>query len=237
MNKSIKFVISALLTAALLAAVTSAEAAPTAQPDSVERALLGLNATEPHNELLPDFGPEVFEKMKNDSKIFATYGRIPTIKIETQKREWLEKLDEIGIGVREEMLPYVYPNGSVISYGYDWEGFFYVGLYKNTTVNEYIVNEIYGKIDKVAKVKSIQDVPVVFSMDDMPQLDSLARNNSNKDISKHKNSTKTPSANKDTPPIGEASGKPVPGFEGVLAVLLLISMVYIMKRGKSNRNG
>ncbi len=45
----------------LLVAVAFAGAAPTAPPDSVERAILGLNATEPRNEGLPDFGPEVYD--------------------------------------------------------------------------------------------------------------------------------------------------------------------------------
>ncbi|MCZ7392840.1 MAG: hypothetical protein ABOK23_00670 [Candidatus Methanoperedens sp.] len=197
------------------------------ETDSVEQAFLGLNT---NSELLPDFGHEVFEKMKNDSKILTTYGNIPTIKIETQKREWLEKLDEIRIGVREDMLPYVYPNGSVISYGYTWEGYFDVGFYKNATVNASLVNEIYGIIDKEAKEVSIQEVPVAFSLGDMPQLDLLVLNNSNKDMSKPENSTITPSVNKNTPPIGEARGKAVPGFEAILALGILSFTIYMMKR-------
>ncbi len=228
MNKSITFVISALLTAALLAAVTSAETTPTAPPDSVERALLGLNATEPHSELyLPDFGPEVFEKMKNDSKVLATYGKIPTITIYTQKQKWLEKLDEIRIGVEDEMLPYVYPNGSVISYGYTWEGYFDVGLYENATVNASIVNEIYGVIDKEAKTKNIQEVPVVFSLEEIPRLDSRARNNSNTNIPKPENSTATPLVNK---AIGDAPRKSIPGFEAIPALGILSFIIYMMKR-------
>ncbi len=233
MKRSITFEIGVLLTAMLLIATAFAETTPTAPPDSVERALLGLNATEPHSELyLPDFGPEVFEKMKNDSKILATYGKIPTIKIYTQKQKWLEKLDEIRIAVGDEMLPYVYPNGSVISYGYTWEGFFYVGFYKSATVNASIVNEIYGIIDKEAKVKSIQEVPVVFSLEDMPRLDALVRNNSNKDIPKHENSTITPSANKDTPPIGDAPGKSVSGFEAILALGILSFTIYMKRKNE-----
>jgi hypothetical protein len=169
MKRNIIFGIGILLIAMLLTATAFAETTPTAPPDSVERASLGLNATEVHSELyLPNFGPEVFEKMKNDSKVLATYGKIPTIKIEAQKREWLEKLDEIRIGIGDEMLPYFYPNGSVISYGYTWEGYFDVGFYKNATVNASLVNEIYGVIDKEAKAKNIQEVPVVFSLEDMP---------------------------------------------------------------------
>lgn len=91
---NIIFGIGALLTAILLVAVAFAETAPTAPPDSVERALLGLNTTEPHNELLPDFGPEIFETIKKDPKIFATYGKIPTKKHQVNQSQvsdcWVE---------------------------------------------------------------------------------------------------------------------------------------------------
>ncbi len=196
MKINIKIGIGTLLLAMLLVAVAFAETTPTMPPDSVERALLGLNATEPHNESLPDFDPEVFEKMKQDPNVIETRGKIPRYATDAERRSWLDKLDKIRIGVEDEMLPYDYPNGSVISYGFDWEGYFYVGLYRNATVNASLVNEIYGVIDREAKAIGVQEVPVAFSLDDMPQLDSLVLNNSNKNTFMSENST--PSTNKAT---------------------------------------
>lgn len=178
MNKSITFVISAVLTAVLLVAVASAEAAPTAPPDSVERALLGLNATEPHNELLPDFGPEVFEKMKNDSKILATYGKIPIIKIESEKRNWLERLEEIWTGGRDKINAYFYPAGPVITYGVDYEGYLVVTLKDNSSKT--LMDEIYKLLYDQAAKKSISEVPVVFESGDLPQLDTDWRSETEK---------------------------------------------------------
>ena len=223
MKSSIKIGAGVLLTVMLLTSVAFAETTPTAPPDSVERALLGLNATEPHNESLPDFGPEVFEKMKQYPNVLDTRGKIPRFGTEIERRSWLDKLDKIRIGVEDEMLPYDYPNGSVISYGYTWEGYFDVGLYKNATVNASLVNDIYGIIDKEAKVGGIQEVPVAFSLEDMPQLDSLVLNNSNMDALKPENNT--PPVNK---AMGDVADKSIPGF-GLLGGLITLFCVWLFR--------
>ncbi len=168
---NIIFGIGALLTAILLVAVAFAETAPTAPPDSVERALLGLNATEPHNEGLPDFGPEIFENIKKDPKILATYGKIPTIKIEMQKRDWLDKLDEIMKRGRDRIDSYFYPAGPVLGYGYDYKGYIFVTFKDNSSKT--LMNEIYKIIYDQAVQRGVPEIPVVFESGNIPQSDSL----------------------------------------------------------------
>lgn len=174
MNKSIPFVIGTLLTAVLLAALTSAEATTTAPPDSVERALLGLNATETRNELLPDFGPEVFERIKQDPKVLATYGKIPIIKIETQKRNWLESLGEVTKGIRTRINSYLYPAGPLVGYGHDREGYIFVTFKDNSS--KILMDEIYKVLYDQAMQRGVPEVPVVFESGNLPQLDNSRSN-------------------------------------------------------------
>lgn len=231
MKINIKIGIGTLLIVMLLVAVAFADtAAPsnetkTFPKDLPERVLLGLNDSELQDKNIPDFGPEVFERMKQDPKVLDTRGKIPRFGTVIERRNWLDKLDKIRIGVQDEMLPYDYPNGSVISDGFDWEGYFYVGLYKNATVNASLVNKIYGIIDKEARVVGIQEVPVAFSLDDMPQLDILVLNNSNKDTPEPENNTMTPPVDK---AIGDASGKPIPGF-GLLGGLFILFWAWLFR--------
>ncbi len=175
MDKSKLFAISALLMAALLVAVTSAGATP--PPDSVERALLGLNNSE-HLDGLPDFGPEVFERIKNDTKVLAVYGKIPIIKMETEKRNWLERLEEIRTGGREKIYTYFYPAGPVITYGVDYEGYLVVTLKDNSSKN--LMDEIYKVLSDQAAKKDISEVPAVFESGDLPQLNTDWRSESEK---------------------------------------------------------
>lgn len=170
MNQSKRFHLGALLAVILLVAAAFAEATPTASPDSVERSLLGLNTTEPHNELLPDFGPEIFETIKKDPKILATYGKISTIKIEMQKRNWLDKLDEIIKGGRNRIDSYFYPAGPVLGYGYDYKGYIFVTFKDNSSKT--LMDEIYKIIYSQAMQRGVPEIPVVFESGNIPQLDS-----------------------------------------------------------------
>lgn len=138
--------------------------------DLPERVLLGMNDSDFQDKEIPDFGPEVFEKMKKNPKVIDTRGKIPRFGTEVERRGWLDKLDKIRVGVREEMLPYIHPNGTVISYGFDWEGFFYVAFYENATIDTSLVDEVYTTIDRQAKKIGVQNVPVVFRVSGPPRL-------------------------------------------------------------------
>ena len=165
--------ISALLVALLLIGVAFAGAtAP--QKDFPEdlpvHVLMGLNDSQLQYLEIPDFGPEVFEDMEEDPDVRDTRGKTPRFETEKERQNWLDKLDENRIDVRDEMRPYLYPEGPVIAYGWYIEGYFEVVFYENATVETSQIDEIYAVIDKQAKKRDIQDVPVAFKTDDFVQL-------------------------------------------------------------------
>jgi len=165
--------LSALLVALLLVGVAfaGADASKKEFPkDSPVHVLMGLNDSQLQYMEIPDFGPEVFEDLKEDPKVRDTRGKIPRFETEKERRDWLDKLDENRIYVRDEMRPYLYPEGPVIAYGWYIEGYFDVVFYENITVETSQVDEIYAVIDKQAKKMDIQDVPVAFKTDDFIQL-------------------------------------------------------------------
>lgn len=69
------------------------------------------------------------------------------------------------------MPPYLYPEGPVIGYGYNYRGYFEVIFEENIVVEESLMDEIYGMIDGEAKGMDIQEVPVVFKLGGIPTLD------------------------------------------------------------------
>ena len=101
-------------------------------------------------------------------------GKIPKFENDTERNEWFKKLDELGDSLREKqsLKEFKYPEGPVISYGYSVYGYFFVDFKKGFEYNETITEEIYEIIDEEAKKLGIEDIPVVFRISDIPELES-----------------------------------------------------------------
>jgi len=150
----------------------------------------------PNHTPPPPFG-NVPGRVMNDSmytsvapcymeKMIRTYGPVPVFTKDhgivsrgilsgysIEERDALYvKLDN----VYESMIPsfknkYTYPDGPVISYGYDALGLVEVGIYEKSSVDQKTIGEVYAVIAGEADRQGIKDVPVVFYSESMPQLD------------------------------------------------------------------
>ena len=165
MKTNIKFGIGALLAAMLLVSMAFAGAADSSKDLQNEPQL--------QDGKLPDFGSEVFDAMIKSSKVMQTRGNIPKIELENEKREWLHKLDQNGKSIRNQMLPYMQPEGVLVSYGYNYQGYATVDILEGSEVDETLMDEIYEIFDKQGKKMGIQEVPVVFQF--TPQIEMTSR--------------------------------------------------------------
>ncbi|RZN42791.1 MAG: hypothetical protein EF813_01130 [Methanosarcinales archaeon] len=188
MKQSKAIAMAALLSVALLVAAVFMVAASVNhsvnEKDSIdpELALLGVKDPKELADLTreeianltkkgtPDFGPKVFEEMEKDPRVLDTYGTIPRFGTDGERRDWLDELDEVKNRVRSEMPPYLYPEGPVIAYGYNYQGYFRVTFEENLVVEESLMDKIYGMINKEAEEMGIQEVPVVFKLESVPEL-------------------------------------------------------------------
>ncbi|NOR47549.1 MAG: HEAT repeat domain-containing protein [Methanosarcinaceae archaeon] len=104
------------------------------------------------------------EGIENKGKygVIATYGKVREFSIEDEKRILLDKLDNIVSGVRGDMGIYIYPDGPVSSYGYNYNGYISVELSEGSEVSKSLMDEIYGIFDRQGMQMGIDDVPVVF---------------------------------------------------------------------------
>ncbi|NOR49276.1 MAG: HEAT repeat domain-containing protein [Methanosarcinaceae archaeon] len=121
-------------------------------------------------ELVRTFAKMGLERMENQqqTRVIAIYGKEREFSIEDERREWLDKLDSIGSGVRGDMQVYLYPDGPVISYGYEYHGYLTVYFLEGSDVNESLMNEIYGIFDQQGMQMGIDDIPVVFQFESLP---------------------------------------------------------------------
>ncbi|MFO7967913.1 MAG: hypothetical protein R6U44_09990 [Archaeoglobaceae archaeon] len=113
--------------------------------------------------------PVTLDNQSND--YFATYGNISSeYKIE-EGQSWLNKLDRLGDNIRENnsLSPYFYPNGPIISYGHDRQGYFVVGIDKNSTPSKNTLDNVCGIIDDEAQKMEIHEVPVAFRYTSIPK--------------------------------------------------------------------
>ncbi|MDK2827176.1 MAG: hypothetical protein PWQ63_665 [Methanolobus sp.] len=169
MKINIKFLISTLLASMLLIGfvfVVSADSNGSAN-DSNDKVIDILE------EDLPEYGPQIYEKIKENKTTIRTEGNIPQIKVEDEKREWLQKLDQTGKGLRDQMLSYMQPNGPVVSYGYNYQGYMTVDFLEGKEIDDSLMNEIYEKFDGQASKMGIEEIPVVFQF--TPQIEFTSR--------------------------------------------------------------
>lgn len=122
--------------------------------------------------LIESYGPvPVFD---NDHKVISR-GVMSGFSDFVERDAWYKKLDRIyeatKIAVDKQ---YSYPRGPVIAYGYDALGSVTVGLYENETADPKTIEGIYSLVAAEAKKQGIEDVPVIFYTEPMPQL-SLGR--------------------------------------------------------------
>ncbi len=101
------------------------------------------------------------------------YGELPKFSSESEKKDFLLKLDILGNSIKEKKLlkKYFYPNGPVIAYGHDISGCFVVFIEKNMKVKEKTLNEIYEIIVNESKKHNIKKLCIVFRFENRPSLD------------------------------------------------------------------
>lgn len=77
--------------------------------------------------------------------------------------DWYGDVHAIVVNTRQDMRTYYYyPEGPVLSYGYDLLGTICVGIYEETNVDRETTDEIYRIISSKASESGIDDVPVIF---------------------------------------------------------------------------
>ncbi|MDW5551142.1 hypothetical protein [Methanosarcina sp.] len=142
---------------------------------------------ENQKDKIPNFSPESFNNVKNDSNTIAAYGKMPSFKSIEQRQDWLTLLQNVSDGVRDNpsfnFSEYTYPNGHVVGYGYDINGYLFVTVDKD--LEKSLMDYIYGMFNQQAQANGVTEVPLIFNRGEVPQLDLLTEESP----SNHENST------------------------------------------------
>ncbi len=119
-------------------------------------------------------------------KMIKTYGPVPAFTMDRQivsrgiltdytiadRNALYTKLDNVYESMKKPFnSKYAYPNGPVISYGYDALGSVSVGIYEKSSVDQEMLDEMYSVIAAESKKQGIDTVPVLFYSEPMAELD------------------------------------------------------------------
>jgi hypothetical protein len=198
------------------------------QEDISEIPVVFMWTKDEENLPLPDYGPESFERAKNETGFITTRGKMPEIHHEEEKWKWINSLTEHSrsSSLPTELNPYLALFGGPVNmFGADINGYLIVGFNSSTPekVNESVIDEIYQVIDKQFETKGISNVPVVFAFvnitDDLAPTDGPDANKSN-DTSLSDNKEKI---------AGNKTTNKTPGFTSLMVVLGLLSLLIIKR--------
>ncbi|MBE8538717.1 hypothetical protein [Geoglobus acetivorans] len=113
---------------------------------------------------------EKLPKMCETSSGQIKYGTPPDFKSEEDRQEWLAKLDSLGESIKKNGLldRYFHPIGPVVSYGYDYSGYFVISLENCSKVEKHELDGIYEVISREAEKLGMANIPVLFRFEGVP---------------------------------------------------------------------
>ncbi|ABN56077.1 MULTISPECIES: hypothetical protein [Methanoculleus] len=131
-------------------------------PASANPVADGYNITVERAELTDDEYTAAVEFLRSSEHVVDTRGYLPEFKDAQHRRSWYNFLENLTSDTFDSVKPYLYPDGPVIGFGYDIEGYVGIGI-----VEEYprdkasvAVDEIYTMLNGEAEKLGVEDIPV-----------------------------------------------------------------------------
>ncbi|MEA2033909.1 MAG: hypothetical protein U9N40_00210 [Euryarchaeota archaeon] len=113
-------------------------------------------------ELTDDEYRVAVESLKSGENVIEKRGSLPEFKDARHRRAWYNALDNLTSGMSDSVKPYLYPDGPIIGFGYDIEGYIGIGVVKGYSQEKASipVNEIYTMLNERARKLEVEDIPV-----------------------------------------------------------------------------
>ena len=198
-----------------------------------KRAVVPLtDALNDENEMVRTFAKLGLKSIgsQRENTLIATYGKEGEFYIEDQRREWYDQLDIICKLAGNDMEPYMYPEGPVVSYGWGIENRIGVGILEGSEVNNSTLDNIYGVFDMMGKEIGVNDVPVVFRYEGSVQTETAQE--VSEDIEKNNETEETDKEPEETDKTAGDVQKstPIPEFKFVFSLLSTLTAALYMNK-------
>jgi hypothetical protein len=122
----------------------------------------------------PEYGPNIFVELKDDSNVIETRGIIPEMTEIKEQVEWLDKLETSIRSSKDELEPYMKEyGGPLVGFGINYQGYLFVEFDNELdTIDKSTIDKIYNIIEEDAKKIELNNIPVVFKIGEEETLDS-----------------------------------------------------------------
>ena len=110
--------------------------------------------------------------VKSNPNVIEARGKMPTIDTELKKQVLFERYYDIGDAIGNEITKYSYPDGPVIGYGYNINGYLEVDFLEGSKIDDELIGNFYNMYSQEATKNGIMDVPVVFLYTKLPVTDA-----------------------------------------------------------------
>ncbi|MBP2144887.1 hypothetical protein J2129_000341 [Methanofollis sp. W23] len=124
-------------------------------------------------ELTYEEHADAVREMKSNEKILDIYGDVPEFKDARDRRVWYDRLDDFHDETFDSIAkPRLYPDGPIIGYGYDIEGYLDVGI-PDTLPEEHLedtMDALSQLIDEKGREMGFETIPVKFTSVDPDSL-------------------------------------------------------------------
>ncbi|WP_340819142.1 hypothetical protein [Methanolobus sp. WCC4] len=154
MKETLKLFLSMLVISIMLVGFAGAESTDSTQDELIEV-----------NYNFPDYGPNTYKALEDNSRIVETYGSVPALKEDKEKVEWLGTLETCIENSEDELLSYMKDDrGLVTGFGINYEGYLFVDLdeKKKSDIDDATIEKMHAIIEESATKMKLSDVPVVF---------------------------------------------------------------------------
>lgn len=113
-------------------------------------------------ELTSDEYTAAVEYLKSKESVIDIRGTLPEFKDTQHRRTWYNFLDNLTSDMFDSVKPYLYPDGPIIGFGYDIEGYVGIGVVEGYSEDktDIAVNEIYTMLSEEAKKSGVGDIPI-----------------------------------------------------------------------------
>ncbi|HQC33679.1 MAG TPA: hypothetical protein PLG95_03000 [Methanoculleus sp.] len=124
-------------------------------------------------ELTDDEYIAAIDALKSRENVVETRGYLPEFKDAQHRRSWYNFLDNLTGGMFDSVKPYLYPDGPMINFGYDIEGYVRIGIVEGYPQDKagVAVDEIYAMLNEEAEQLGIEDIPVKVEIVDPDSLE------------------------------------------------------------------
>ena len=112
------------------------------------------------------------EYLNAHDHVLHRYGTLPVLRDTGMRCTWEDSLNNFVTDARCDIESLFYPEGPIHGFGYDIEGYVFVSIVENWTMNSEVMDTLYRTLESRGRTMGISNIPVKFISSPLVELDN-----------------------------------------------------------------